>query len=384
MKPNFNAEGNTKIAAKPEGDSPLISEDHNYPSSKGSVMRRGCTFFGDLLTVLIHMIWSWSGPGMLIAVLCYYHLGGGLLFIVVVITCLGLLYNGQDLLLYYPDQPDSSRVFVPPPSAVGIHSSLVENLFIKTADNISINAILVKQASTAISLVPTILFFHGNAGNIGHRLINAAVFHSVCHCNVLLVEYRGYGKSEGYPYEEGLYKDAQAALDYLHNRSDINSNFIFVFGRSLGGAIAIEIASNPRNRSKIRGLIVENTFTSIPDMGKHLFKMELIKWIPLCIVKNQYTSVQKMPKIRLPTLFISGAADELVPPDMMKILFERCRGAKKMAVFENGSHNDTWQLAGYCDTIKEFLIRYSGISVHPHPSRPSADQCEPVSENRIN
>ncbi|XP_071855555.1 protein ABHD13-like isoform X2 [Apostichopus japonicus] len=343
VKQSFHAVEKTNIEIQAEDLVPLIEED--TPSSKKGSEMRGCrTIVKDVLGALIHTIWGWSGPGTLIAVLCYYHLGGGvLLFLIVFITCLGLLYNGQDLLLYYPDQPDSSRVFVPSPSVVGIHSSQYENIFIQTADNVNINALLMKQAPSVIPLVPTILFFHGNAGNIGHRLINAAIFHSLCHCNVLLVEYRGYGKSDGDPYEEGMYKDAQAALDYLHNRSDINSNFIFVFGRSLGGAVAIDLASKPRNRGKIRGLILENTFTSIPDMGRHLFRLDLIKWIPLFIVKNK-----------------------------------RCGGAKKMAVFENGSHNDTWQRAGYCETVKDFLNRYSGVSKQPSTSGQPVEPPSPL------
>ena len=85
----------------------------------------------------------------------------------------------------------------------------------------------------------------------------------------------------------GLYLDAQAGLDYLHKRGDIDKRRIVVFGRSLGGAVAIHVASQSCNKGRIAGVIVENTFTSIPDMGSVLFKMEFLRWIPLFIVKNK-------------------------------------------------------------------------------------------------
>ena len=91
--------------------------------------------------------------------------------------------------------------------------------------------------------VPTVLYLHGNAGNIGHRLVNVQGLYNSIGCNVALLEYRGYGRSEGTPSEEGICMDAQAALDFLLTRSDINTEKILVFGRSLGGAVAIDLAT---------------------------------------------------------------------------------------------------------------------------------------------
>ena len=111
------------------------------------------------------------------------------------------------------------------------------------------------------------VYFHGNAGNIGHRLENAKVLYKTLKCNILLVEYRGYGMSDGIPSEEGFYQDAQAAYDFVDSREDLDSSKIVIFGRSLGGAVAIDLASRCDYRDRLLALVVENTFTSIPDLG---------------------------------------------------------------------------------------------------------------------
>ena len=110
-------------------------------------------------------------------------------------------------------------------------------------DGTQLHLFLVKQPGEQSKKVPTVLYFHGNAGNIGHRLLNVQGLYTSIGCNVALVEYRGYGRSEGSPSEEGLYMDAQAALDFLLTRQDIATDKIVVFGRSLGGAVAIDLAT---------------------------------------------------------------------------------------------------------------------------------------------
>ena len=110
-------------------------------------------------------------------------------------------------------------------------------------DGTQLHLFLVKQPAEKSRKVPTLLYLHGNAGNIGHRLLNVQGLYSSIGCNVALLEYRGYGRSEGTPSEEGLCMDAQAALDFLLTRNDINTEKIVVFGRSLGGAVAIDLAT---------------------------------------------------------------------------------------------------------------------------------------------
>lgn len=109
-----------------------------------------------------------------------------------------------------------------------------ESVQTKSSDDVTIHMFFICQPKERQRQSPTIIFLHGNAGNMGHRLQNCVGLYHNLHCNILLVEYRGYGLSEGTPSEEGLYVDARASLDYLYSRSDINHSEIIVFGRSLG------------------------------------------------------------------------------------------------------------------------------------------------------
>lgn len=139
------------------------------------------------------------------------------------------MYRAGDQMLYYPEIPANSRIFVPAPSSIDLP---FETVFMKSLDSTKLHAYFIPQPQT--QQCATILFFHGNAGNIGHRLPNVKGLHKHLQANVFLVEYRGYGLSEGSPSESGLYKDAQAALNYLISRQDIDPRRIIVFGRSLG------------------------------------------------------------------------------------------------------------------------------------------------------
>ena len=135
-------------------------------------------------------------------------------------------------MLYYPEVPTNSRMFVAAPNSLDLP---FENVYFKSLDNTKLHAYLVLQPQP--QLCPTILFFHGNAGNIGHRLPNVKGMFQHLQANIFLLQYRGYGLSEGTPSEAGIYKDAQAALNYLHTRQDIDRARIIVFGRSLGDFI---------------------------------------------------------------------------------------------------------------------------------------------------
>lgn len=123
-----------------------------------------------------------------------------------------------------------------------------------------------------------------------------------------------------------------------------------------GGAVAIDLASKPDYASKIWCLIVENTFTSIPDMAKVLLSWRMIQYLPLLFYKNKFLSIYKVSMLRTPTLFISGLSDTLVPPRMMSELHSRCGSAcKQLLTMPSGSHNETWTLQGYYHSIAVFL-----------------------------
>ena len=178
-------------------------------------------------------------------------------------------------------------------------------------DGTLLHLFLIKQPAEKSVQVPTILYFHGNAGNIGHRLLNVQGLYTSIGCNIALLEYRGYGRSEGSPGEEGLYMDAQAALDYLLTRQDIATDKIVVFGRSLGGAVAVDLATRAANKDRVAALMLENTFTSIPDIARILFPIRLIQCLPVWFYKNQFKSHLKSCRITQPTLFLSGLSDKV-------------------------------------------------------------------------
>lgn len=310
---------------------------------------------------LIRRFWAFSSATIL-CILFFYWLWGGLIaFFLVLFSATGILYHASDKVLYHPDQPNTSRVFIPSPSIVGLP---FESVYIKAKDQTRLHLFLIKQAPGQISEAPTLLFLHGNAGNIGHRLMNVKGLYSQLKCNVCLLEYRGYGHSDGTPSEEGLYMDAQAGLDYLSSRSDINANKIVVFGRSLGGAVAIELSARSENREKIACVFIENTFTSIPDIARTLFDFRLVRAIPTWFYKNQFKSRWKVCKISVPVLFLSGLADSLIPPKMMTELFNSCGSERKrLARFPGGNHNETWTCQQYYQTLRYFLNEVVGIGV---------------------
>ncbi|GMN53050.1 hypothetical protein TIFTF001_022189 [Ficus carica] len=179
-----------------------------------------------------------------------------------------------------------------------------------------------------------------------------------------------YGASDGYPSQHGITKDAQAALDHLSQRTDIDTSRIVVFGRSLGGAVGTAVTRN--NPDKVAALIVENTFTSILDMAGVL--LPFLKWfiggsgskgpkILNFLVRSPWSTIDIIGEIKQPILFISGLQDEMIPPFQMQTLYAKAAAHNRRCVFvefPTGMHMDTWLAGGdnYWKTIQQFLQRY--------------------------
>ncbi|CAK1588277.1 unnamed protein product [Parnassius mnemosyne] len=313
-----------------------------------------------ILRVILYRLWVVSTLTLFTSVVVFWWYGFFIAFTVFTLGITGILYGAQDLLLYYPNDPPDSRVFVLQPSNYKLP---YESIKIKNKDGFKIHMFLIKQ-TTNIKHIPTMIFFHGNAGNMGQRLSNVSGFYHKLNINILMVEYRGYGLSEGSPSEHGLYNDAQTALDYILQRSDIDRSKIVIFGRSLGGAIAIDLASRLENRNKIWAVIVENTFTSIPDMAQIILKWKCLTWLPQICHKNKYMSLKKIGQVLTPTLIICGSEDMLVPPGMAKELYMRCGAIyKQIAVIPGGGHDDTWTCRDYYSSIQQFLLNVQPLPV---------------------
>lgn len=135
-----------------------------------------------------------------------------------------------------------------------------------TPDGETLSAFLIKPENKSHDRNVTVMMFHGNAGNIGHRLPIAKVLANDLYCNVLMLQYRGYGLSTGNPNEKGIAIDAQTGLDYIRGRSDLKATRIVLYGQSLGGAVSIGLAAQNQSQGDIAALILENTFLSIQKM----------------------------------------------------------------------------------------------------------------------
>ena len=147
------------------------------------------------------------------------------------------------------------------PSKFGI--SDYDELRIPTPDGETLSAFFIRPSNKNVAKKVTIIMFHGNAGNIGHRIPIARILEENLGCNVLMLEYRGYGLSSGTPDEDGIMIDAQTGLDFIRNQAETKGTKIIVYGQSLGGAVSIQLVANNRHTGDIMGLILENTFTSI-------------------------------------------------------------------------------------------------------------------------
>jgi len=219
-----------------------------------------------------------------------------------------------------------------------------DDVYIQTEDQVTIHGWFLKTRKENGTLV----FFHGNAGNIGDRLEKIQMFYQMG-LNVLIVDYRGYGKSEGYPTEEGMYKDALAAYDYLLTRQDVDPQKIIGYGASLGGAAVIDMAA----QRTLACLIVDSTFTNARDMAKRIFP-----FIPGFLVSIKLDSIGKIMGIKTPKLFFHSQEDETVPYELGRKLFDAAPEPKKFVDLKGG-HDEGHMQSGhiFIGEIRDYLAR---------------------------
>ncbi|RME47162.1 MAG: alpha/beta hydrolase [Caldilineae bacterium] len=185
-----------------------------------------------------------------------------------------------------------------------------------------------------------LLFCHGNAGNISHRLANIAGLVAVGF-SVFIFDYRGYGRSKGRPTEAGLYADARAAWAHLSTLSPAGGAPRLLFGRSLGGAVAIGLAASLPADDAPDGLIVESTFTSLGAMARQVFRLKgLERAVP------GYPSLARLARIRLPLLVVHGTADTLIPPEHGHRLYRAAHPPKWFFPVPGAGHDDTFVVGG--------------------------------------
>ena len=197
----------------------------------------------------------------------------------------------------------------------------------------------------------TLLYLHGSALNIGANVDHARRFHDL-DFSVFLVSYRGYGLSDGeFPSEGQMYTDAEVAWNYLVKQKGIDPGRIFIYGHSIGGAIAIDLAVRHPDAA---GLIVEATFTSIFDMARLKYRYRLL---PMgMIVDQKFDSLNKVGRLKIPVLFMHGTEDALVPSEMSRRLYEKTSSPKHLKYIKGGGHNNSASIGGedYLRSIRDF------------------------------
>ncbi len=210
----------------------------------------------------------------------------------------------------------------------------------------------IPSPSTSLKAERVILDCHGNRSNISANLDYAQQFH-LMNLSVFLIDYRGYGRStKRIPSEATVYQDVEAAWNYLIHERGIEPHNIFVFGHSLGGAIAIDLASK---HPEIAGLIIESSFTSIRKM----VDFKKIYWMfPIDILLTQtFNSIAKVSQLKMPILFTHGTHDRVVPVEMSHDLFASATEPKQLLIIPGAGHNDVRQAGGsrYREALQQFI-----------------------------
>ena len=245
------------------------------------------------------------------------------------------------------------------PADIGLE---FEDVFFSTSDGVKLHGWYVPADSDV-----TLLWFHGNAGNLGNRLEHMLLSHVILGVNIFIFDYRGYGLSEGAASESGTYIDGEAAVSYLRDERGVDTEEqLILYGHSLGGAVAVEVS----RRNPSRGLIVESTFTSVKDMAKSLYPY-LPSSIVTSLMQAEYDSLSKIAGARAPVMVIHGDEDTTVPLAEGRALYEAARQPKRIYTVEGAAHNDVYAIGGarYFEAIRRFIDdpRGDGGSVSSRP-----------------
>lgn len=260
------------------------------------------------------------------------------LFLIAVFLILGVLYLRYIELrsIFYPLR----KIEIAPQNG-GLD---YEDIYCPTEDGISLNGWLIKSPGART----TLLFFHGNAGNISHRLDKIALFYKLG-INTFIIDYRGYGKSKGRPSEEGIYKDGRAAYDYLSRRSDLGTKKI-AYGESLGCAVAVDLSLH----RQLDAVILDSAFTSAKDMARQVYP-----FIPSFLIVSKFDSLGKIKALNMPKLFIHSINDEIVPIFQGEKLFNAAKAPKEFLRI-TGGHNSGFFVSQELirEKLKNFLAKF--------------------------
>lgn len=247
-------------------------------------------------------------------------------------------------LIYFP-----TRVRQDAPTPRLAVASVVEEVWLEAADGVRVHGIYAGREDAFADL----LFFHGNAGDLYDRLDNVALLVKAGF-NVLIMDYRGYGKSEGVPSEQALYDDGLLAYRYLVDQRGVDPSRLVLFGRSLGCTVVIELAT----QQPAGALILESAFTTAQDLARVHYG-----WLPGALLRSlthEFDSLSKVPRLRAPVLYVHGDVDTIVPIQMGRRLYEATPEPKEWYEIRGAGHNDTLFVGGgaYIERLVQFAQRY--------------------------
>ncbi|MEX1081012.1 MAG: alpha/beta hydrolase [Halofilum sp. (in: g-proteobacteria)] len=252
---------------------------------------------------------------------------------------LALLYTMQSRLVHLPSV--AGRELVTTPADVGLPW---EDVRLTTADGVALHGWYLPAPGEARR---TVLFFHGNAGNISHRLDTLETFHRLG-VTTLIIDYRGYGQSEGSPSEPGLYRDAEAAWRHLTRERGVDPGRVIAFGRSLGAPVAARLAAE----QPVGGLVLESAFTSVPDLAAELYPIFPVR----ALTRIEYPTRKFVTRVDAPVLVIHSPEDEMIPFRHGQTVYEAARQPKRFLRIE-GDHNTGFQRSGdlYIEGLRDWL-----------------------------
>ena len=260
----------------------------------------------------------------------------------------------EDKLIYFPAKyPQGRWEVTDPPAREGEIVPKIEDCHFTASDGVKLHGWLASPQRKRggkfepVQAEPVLLWFHGNAGNISSRYEMIRMLMQLP-AHIFIIDYRGYGKSEGSPNEAGLYLDARAAWDYLTSERGVAAGRIIIFGKSLGGVPAIDLAC----KVEPAGLIVQSSFTSIKDMAA-----SILPFFPDFILRTKMDSKGKIASVRCPKLFIHSPLDEVVPYKLGQALFEAAPEPKRFYEVPGALHNETYIVGGrpYLEALREFI-----------------------------
>lgn len=247
-----------------------------------------------------------------------------------------LLYSIQRSLIYFPTG------YAPKPEEVGVPEMSVVK--VQTEDGLTLKAWYRPPNQPEM---PTVVYFHGNAGNIGHRAFIVRPFLNEGF-GVLLLTYRGYSGNPGRPTEQGVYSDARAAIQFLKQQG-VPSQSTVLIGNSIGSAVAVQMATE----YGIAAIVLQAPFTSLGDVGQWHYPFFPVKWF----TKDKFDSLSKAKKVHVPVLIIHGKSDRIIPPVFSQRLFEEFSEPKQLHHIPNKGHNDLFE--------PELMIRFIEENFQP-------------------